>query len=95
MMAASRPQIDSTNALGGDETERAAAYSTCLAYFGSYQVLGDSISHRVEASLYPNWSQTDQVRPYSLHGDELVLRTPPAQGPNGSVVNEIVWERDN
>jgi hypothetical protein len=40
------PKITSNDPLGGDEDQRAAAYSTCLAYFGSYEVLGDVIVHR-------------------------------------------------
>lgn len=93
MLAADRAKIGSTDALGGTDEERAKAYSTCLAYYGSYEAEEASITHRVEGSLYPNWSETVQVRPYTLDGDELVLRTSPVQGPQGTIVNEIVWER--
>ena len=94
MLAVDRARIDSTDALGGTAEERAAAYSTCLAYYGSYEADENAITHRVEGSLYPNWSETVQVRPYTLEGETLVLRTPPSQGPDGTVVNEIVWLRD-
>lgn len=89
MTAARRPGIPTSDALGGDAEARAAAYSTCLAYFGSYEVKGDSVIHRVDASLFPNWSSAEQVRPFTLHGDRLVLRTPPA-----AVVNEMSWMRE-
>jgi hypothetical protein len=45
MQASRRPKITSNDPLGGDEGQRTAAYSTCLAYFDSYEVLGDVIGH--------------------------------------------------
>jgi len=94
MLAANRPSIPTEDALGGDAEQRAAAYSTCLAYFGSYEVQGDSVTHRLEGSLFPNWSGTVQIRPFTWNGKELVLRTPPTEGPDGTVVNEIHWVRE-
>jgi hypothetical protein len=75
MVAADRPPVDGGDALGGDVNQRAAAYSTCLAYFGTYEVHGDTVIHRIESSLYPNWSGTEQARPFTCDGQELVLRT--------------------
>lgn len=93
MTAAHRPTIPTADALGGSAEQRAAAYSTCLAYFGTWRMDNDNIIHYVEASLFPNWSGTVQARPFTCDGQQLVLRTPPVQGPNGTVVNEIVWVR--
>lgn len=90
MTAARRPGVPTSDPLGGDADARAAAYSTCLAYFGSYEVRGDSVVHRIDASLYPNWSGAEQVRSVELDGDRLVLRTPPA-----AVVNEMAWMRES
>ena len=95
MIAANRGAISTDDALGGDAQERAAAYSTCLAYFGSYNVQGDDVIHRVEGSLFPNWSGTVQSRPFTRKGHELVLRTPPMTGPAGTVVNEMSWVRED
>jgi len=94
MVAAQRPSIATEDALGGDPLQRAAAYSTCLAYFGTYEVQGDSVTHRIQGSLFPNWSGTAQTRPFTLDGDRLVLSTPPTKGAGGTVVNEIVWLRE-
>ena len=94
LAAANRPRLDTTDALGGDVQARADAYSTCLAYFGTYEVDGDTVIHRVDASLFPNWSGVEQRRPYTYDGRELVLRTPPVTGPNGTVVNELAWVRE-
>lgn len=93
MLAPGRAPLATTDALGGTEAERAAAYSGCLAYFGTYAVEGGSVVHWVEGSLFPNWSGTTQPRPGQIQGNELTLRTPPVEGPQGTVVNEIVWAR--
>jgi len=93
IIATHRHSIDSEDPLDGGVEQRAAAYSTCFAYFGSYEVNGDVITHQVDASLYPNWSGTVQARPFSFDGKTLVLRTPPEQTPEGTVVNELSWVR--
>lgn len=93
MTAANRPSIQTTDPLGGDVNQRAAAYSTYLAYFGVWEAVGDKVIHQVEASLFPNWTATIQSRPFTYDGQELVLRTPPTSGANGTVVNEMVWVR--
>jgi len=95
MLAANRPTIPTTDPLGGDAEQRAAAYSTCLAYFGTWEVDGNNVIHRVEGCLFPNWSDTVQSRPFTCDGHQLVLRTPPAEGPNGTVVNEMSWVRQS
>jgi hypothetical protein len=92
MVVAKRPLLDTNDALGGSVEERAAAYSSCLAYYGSYQVEGHRVIHRVEASLFPNWSKTTQDRPFVREGRELSLRV---LGPEGQLTNEIVWERED
>lgn len=90
MTAAHRPTIPTANALGGNAKQRAAAYSTCLAYFGTWEVDGDKVIHHIEASLFPNWSGTDQPRPFYCDGQKLVLRTQP---DSNGVVNEMIWGR--
>jgi hypothetical protein len=91
MTAADRPEIDGGDPLGGDPEARAAAYSTCLAYSGTWQRQGDTVTHRLTDSLYPNWSGTIQPRSIEDRDGELILRTP-TDGPGG-VVNEIAWAR--
>jgi len=96
LAAADRPPIESEDPpLGGDAQARADAYSTCLAYYGTYEVKEDSVVHNVEVSLFPNWSGAVQERPFTYDGHELVLRTPPMPGPHGTVVNELAWARED
>lgn len=93
MIAANRALISTQDPLGGNPQQRAAAYSTCLAYFGSYEVEGNDVIHRIDGSLFPNWSGTVQTRPLTHEGRELVLRTPPMEVSAGTVVNEMSWVR--
>ena len=52
-----------------------AAYTNYLAYFGTYTV--DAKKHmvtiHVEGSLAPDYTDTDQLRPYKLEGDRLEI----------------------
>lgn len=91
LMAAGRPDLPTDDPQGGDVAARAAAYSTYLAYFGSYELAGDSVVHYVDGSLFPNWSDDKQIRPFTIDGDKLVLRTPAMADHS---VNELVWTRD-
>jgi hypothetical protein len=93
MTAARRPAIDGDDPLGGEVEERAGGYSTCLAYAGTYERDDDTVVHRIEESLFPNWSGTTQPRAITFRDGELVLRTIPAPGGSGQVVNEIIWSR--
>lgn len=95
MTAPNRRTLPTDDPLGGDPQLRADAYSTCLAYFGSYEVEDDAVVHRIDMSLFPNWSGEEQRRPFTYENGELILRTPPTVGPNATVVNEIVWIRED
>jgi lipocalin-like protein len=93
--AAIRPTIPTEDPLGGDPGARASAYSTYLAYFGTYEVDGEQVIHHLDSSLFPNWSGQDQARTLGPEGDDLVLRTPPMQLSDGTtVVNELAWSRE-
>jgi hypothetical protein len=90
MTRADRTSIEGGDPLGGPVEERAAAYSSCLAYAGTYEREGDTVVHRVGSSLYPNWSDTVQPRTIVQRDGQLVLVTPKQPG---SPVNELAWQR--
>ena len=54
-----------------------AAYSAYVAYFGTYSVSVDGerqvVTHHVEGSLAPDFTDTDQSRPFKLEGDRLEI----------------------
>jgi len=93
LAATSRPPVDGDDALGGPPDQRAAAYSSYVAYWGRYQVVGDRIIHHVDTSLIPGWAGVQQVRYFSLSGDVLVLRTPPIRVDGATLVSELTWQR--
>jgi Lipocalin-like domain len=92
--AGSRSAFSTEDLLGGSDGERAEAFSTYVAYCGSYEVSDDVVIHRVAMSLFPNWVGTEQSRYFHLEGAELVLRTPPLDAGGRSLVYEFLWRRE-
>jgi hypothetical protein len=52
-----------------------AAYSAYVAYFGTYTVdaARSVLTHHVEGSLAPEFTDTNQPRPFKLEGDRLEI----------------------
>ncbi len=52
-----------------------AAYNAYFAYFGTYTVDAKKhvVTHHVEGSLAPDFTDTDQPRPFKLEGDRLEI----------------------
>src|SRR5260370_1867969 len=52
-----------------------AAYTAYVAYFGTYTVDAEKrmVTHHVEGSLAPDFTHTDQPRPFNLEGDRLEI----------------------
>jgi hypothetical protein len=52
-----------------------AAYNAYVAYFGTYTIDADEhvVTHHVEGSLMPEFTQTAQPRPFKLEGDRLEI----------------------
>lgn len=57
------------------DAEVAAAARDYFAYCGTDEVRGDTVVHRVELSLMPNWIGGEQMRDVALDGDSLTLST--------------------
>jgi hypothetical protein len=76
------------------EAERAASYSSYVAYFGRYTIdtTNDSVTHHVEAALNPNWVKTPLVRywRFSPDGTRLMLST---RNAAGRTTGTLTWER--
>jgi hypothetical protein len=64
-----------------------------IAYTGRYTVEGDTVTHHVEASLFPNWVGRPEARFYRFEGDTLTLRTGPVQSGRDTIIAQLVWER--
>jgi len=79
-----------------NDTERAAALRSMIAYTGQYRVEDGKVITRVEAAWNEAWVGTEQVRAYRFEGERLILESPPQPHPNigGRVVRVLVtWER--
>lgn len=52
-----------------------AAYAAFFAYFGTYTVdaTNNVVTHHVEGSLAPEFTATNQTRPFKLEGDRLEI----------------------
>jgi len=52
-----------------------AAYTTYEAYFGTYTVdeVKHVVTHHVDGSLHPDYTGTEQPRPFKLEGDRLEI----------------------
>lgn len=73
--------------------EKAEAYDGFLAYWGRYEVVGDEVIHRVEASLFPNWAGGVQRRRAKLVGGELHLLARLEDGTPQARTASLVWRR--
>lgn len=73
--------------------ERAAAYSTFLAYSGRYTVEDGFVTHHVEVSLFPNWVGGIQRRRIELDGDTLALTGTIEPGTDQERVARLEWRR--
>ncbi|HCY62363.1 MAG TPA: hypothetical protein DHV59_05950 [Oxalobacteraceae bacterium] len=77
------------------QEEKAAAYSSMLAYAGSYTVAGgDSVSHHVELSSFPNWKGGIQKRRIeTMDAGQLVLVARLEEGTSEARTARLVWRR--
>jgi len=88
--AADRGPIGADNPLspGAAAEQRANAFSTYLAYYGTYEVEAHRVIHDVHTTLFPHWSGQRQIRDFAMDGDALTLiRT------TGDAKIELVWVR--
>lgn len=57
------------------DAEKIQAYGAYAAYFGTYRVdkARHVLHHQVEGALDTTYTNTDQLRPYRLSGDTLII----------------------
>ena len=86
------PKLASNNRLSQTVDESRALTKGSIAHFGTYRVdeTGKFFVIRIEGSTFPNWTGTEQRRPFSLAGDELTYTSPGSTG----VATQIVVRRE-
>ena len=90
---ADRPAFSAGDLLGGSVEERARAAGTYVSYCGTYEFRGDTVLHRVELSLFPDWIGVEQERLVGFVGDRLVLSTRPILLGGAQRTAHLTWER--
>ena len=93
IMPANRPKFAAETLIEGSTDEKAAAADTYLSYCGKYEVQGEKVIHRVEASLFPNWIGTALERTFQLDGNRLILIPPPRLVNGRQQTSHLTWER--
>jgi hypothetical protein len=93
LMAADRPNFAVGDVLTGTDEERIRAFSTASAYAGRWSIEDGAVVHRLEAGTFPNWTGTEQRRPFELAGDELRLYPPRLLMDGKMRRSELVWRR--
>lgn len=95
IMRDERQPFATSELYSGTQAEKAAAYDSYVAYYGTYAVdaATHTVTHKVTASLFPNWVGGDQQRFYALDGDALILSTKPFPAQGTEVTAHVVWRR--
>ncbi len=93
LIAANRPVVGwSSMLLSASQDEKAEAYDSQIAYYGTYKVEGDKVLHYVTASSLPALTGSTIERRYQLEGATLVLGFATRSGDK-EYVSRLVWRR--
>ena len=76
LMVRDRPNFPEGDILAATDADRVAAFATSSAYAGRWEIVGDQIIHHLEATTYPNWTDTDQHRNFDLTDTHFTLYPP-------------------
>jgi hypothetical protein len=79
--------------LGGTDQEKSAAFGSYLSYCGTFHVGEESVVHRIDVSLFPNWVGTNQERLYRFEGNTLDLSTTPFLIKGEQQSAHLIWRR--
>lgn len=79
--------------MGGTPEEFKSAMVSYIGYSGTYGYHHPKVVHRVQVSLYPNWSGTDVERIVEFDEDTLTLTTPPLAFAGNQGTGTLIWKR--
>jgi hypothetical protein len=76
LMNPNRPRFGSDDPMAGTTDEIEAAFRGFDAYCGTYTRDKEqaTVTHHIQASKFPNWIGTDQVRSFELRDGRLILK---------------------
>ncbi len=86
------PKVASNNRTKATAEENKAIVQGSIAHVGTVSVnaADQTITFRIETSLFPKWDGTEHKRPFTITGDELTYTVPSASGGGTATV---VWQR--
>ena len=61
--------------------EAEALYRSMIAYAGTYELAGNKVTYRLEATWNESWTGSKQVRFWKVEGDLLTITTPEIVNP--------------
>lgn len=97
MGRAQRPFFATGGQWNADDTEKAQAYSSFMAYSGRYVVEGEWVTHHVDLTLFPNWQHGLQKRQLQLtqnaDGSRLDIVARLENGTTEARNAVLVWRR--
>ena len=93
IMRPNRVRFAAGDLLGGSAEEKAQAANTYVSYCGRYEFHGDTVTHHVDLSLFPNWVGVEQERLVELRGNRLMLSTRPILLGGMKQTAHLIWER--
>ena len=76
LMNPDRPRFGSDDPMAGTPDEIETAFRGFDAYCGTYTIDEEraTVTHHIQASKFPNWIGTDQVRSFELRDGRLILK---------------------
>jgi len=93
IMCGDRAALSTDALFGGGEAEKAGAFSSHVAYAGSWELRGERMVHRLEIASVPNWVGGEQRRRFEfLPGNRLRLSAPMEFGGR-TVMARVTWQR--
>jgi hypothetical protein len=95
VMQAHRANFGSQDDMQATPEEKLAAFDSYASYSGRYELRDEKVIHRIEISLFPNWSGNEQARLFEFSGDRLTLSTPPMLVGGVERTLLAIWERVN
>ena len=86
------PKVASNNRTTGTPEENKAIVQGSITHFGTVSVnaADQTLTFKIETSLFPKWDGTEHKRPFTLTGDELTYTVPSTSGGETATV---VWQR--
>ncbi len=88
-----RDNLSTFNFRDAAADESQEAFTTYIAYFGTYEVKNGYVIHDVQQSLFPNWIGHKVKRYYRFEGEMLYLEAKEIAQTTGLEKTVLVWKR--